>query len=101
MSATPTAPVPGVARPRWVAITAGAALACALTPLLPLLSITAWSSQILFPPYAAVPLAVATLWATPRSGGRRERLLAKLALGVMCLWAVMFVAWGLALRYGS
>ena len=99
MSTTPTAPLPGVARPRWVSITAGAALACALTPLLPLLSLTGWSSPTIWALYAAIPLAVVTLWAT-RSGGRRQRLLAKLALAALCFWVLLGIATGLALRYG-
>jgi len=101
MSTTPEAPPARVARPRWVSITAAAALACALSPLLPMLSITAWSAATTFAIYAAIPLAGITLWAARRSGGRRERLLARLALATMGVWVLLFIAWGLALRYGS
>ena len=66
-----------------------------------MLSITAWSAAITFAIYAAIPLAGITLWAARRSRGRRERLLARLALAAMGAWVLLFIAWGLALRYGS
>ncbi len=101
MSTTPTQSLSGApVRGRWVSIAAGAALLCALTPLLPLLSITPWSSLIVDAPYAALVLAGATLWATRGSRGRRERLLAKLALGAIGFWLLLGLYVGLELRYG-
>ncbi len=101
MSTTPTQSLSGApVRGRWVSIAAGAALLCALTPLLPILSITPWSSPIIWALYAAIPLAGVTLWATRRSGGRRQRLLAKLALSAICFWLLVGLFVGLELRYG-
>ncbi len=101
MSATPTQSLPGTpVRGRWVSIAAGAALVCALTPLLPILSITPWSSLIVDAPYAALVLAGVTLWATRGSRGRRQRQFAKLALAAICFWLLLGLFVGLELLYG-
>jgi len=81
-----------------VSITAGAALACALAPLLALLSIASWSLA-LWGPYAAIALALVALVATHRGRGGRVRLMAWLALGTVGVWVLMGVAVGLELLY--
>lgn len=101
MDATPTQSLhTGRAGRSWVAIAAGGALACALAPLLPLLSIVPWSSLIMLGPYAAIVLAIVTLRATrDRPAPRGQGLMVDLALAILFLWMLLFVAWGLALRY--
>jgi len=85
---------------RWISIAAGGAVACALAPLLPLLSIVSWSSLITLGPYAAIVLAIVALRATRhRPVSRRQGLMVDLALAILCLWMLLFVVWGLALLY--
>ena len=102
MSATPA---PSLARRPssrgWARIAAGA-LACALAPLVPLLANVPRSSWLIsVGPQTAVVLGLLTLWATRRSRDRRPRLLAGVALAVVAVEVLLFVAWGLALLYGS
>jgi hypothetical protein len=84
----------------WVQIAAVAALAGALAPLLPLLSITRGSSAFLVAAQLAVFPAAAVLLATRRSPARLPRRLAQVAIAVVCAWILLFIAWSLALLYG-
>ncbi|MGH3073688.1 MAG: hypothetical protein ACRDQC_02100, partial [Gaiellales bacterium] len=62
MNTTPAQSLSGHSvRRTWVSIAAGGALACALAPLLPMLSIVPWSSAIANAPTVALVLAVAAL----------------------------------------
>jgi hypothetical protein len=88
------------ARRTWVPIAAGGALACALAPVPWLLSIIPGSSAIANAPAVALVLAVAALIGARGQEARRQRLMAGIALGIVAVWALLFVAWGLALLYG-
>ena len=101
MNTTPAQSLSGTSvRRTWVSIAAAAALACALSPLLPMLSIVPWSSAIANAPAVALVLAVAALIGARGQEARRQRLMAGVALGIVALWALLFVALGLALLYG-
>lgn len=89
-----------IERHTWVSITAGGALVCALAPLLPLLSIAPWSTAFVNAPLAALLLTAVTLLATRRRQARWPKLLARLALAVVAVWTLLFVAFGLALAFG-
>jgi hypothetical protein len=99
MSTIPAQPQPGAGR-TWVSIVAGFALACALAPLLSMLSIISWSSATVLPPYAAIVLALVALAASSHRRAGRARLMALLALGTVFAWALMIVAFGVELLYG-
>ena len=101
MSTTPTQalssrPLPG----RWARISGAGAVACALSPLLQLLSIAPWSRTISWGPIAAIVLASTTLWATRRSRARRPRQMAGLAIAIVCTWVLLLFMLALELRYG-
>ena len=82
-----------------MSVVAGVALACALAPVLPLLSIVStWSALFLAGPYVALVLAVATLVATHRRQGGHARLMAWLAIAAIIGWVLLLIAFGLALR---
>jgi hypothetical protein len=101
MSLGSTRVLPGGDTRRWISITAAGALACALTPLLPLLSLAPWE-VVTVTPYVAVILATVTLVATRgREGMRAERALAVAALATLAMWVGLFVLMCLALLYGS
>jgi hypothetical protein len=70
MSLGTTQALPGGDARRGISIVAAGALACALTPLLPLLSLAPWE-VVTVTPYVAVILATVTLVAT--SGRWRSR----------------------------
>jgi hypothetical protein len=102
VNAIPTPSLPrrgGPVAGRWVSIAAGAALVAALAPMLPLLSITPGSSAFLVAPEAAIFPAAAVLLATRRSPARLPRRLAQVAIGVVCGWILLFIAFCLALLY--
>ena len=48
----------------------------------------------------ALVVAVAALIGARGQEARRQRLMAGVALAIVALWALLFVAWGLALLYG-
>lgn len=101
MNATPTGSdlVDTVGR-RWVAIAAFGALACALSPILPLLSILSWVAIFngTFP--AGIALTGVALWTTRGRPTHPLRLVAVAALLGLVTWALMFVALLVALVYG-
>ncbi len=99
MSTSPAQSLPsGSSGPGRVSVVAGIALACALAPVLPLLSIVStWSALFLAGPYVALVLAVATLVATHRREAGHARLMAWLAIAVTIGWVLMLIALGLAL----
>jgi len=100
MNATPTQPdlVDAVGR-RWVAVAAFGGLACALSPILPLLSIVSWVAVLngTFP--AGVVLTGVALWTTRGRPSHPLRLVAIAALMAVLAWALMFVEVFVALRY--
>jgi hypothetical protein len=101
VNARSTQPLPGDDTRRWISIAAAAALACALTPLLPLLSLAPWE-VVTVPPYVAIVLAVVTLLATRgHAGARRERAMAIAALASLAVWVGLFVIVCLELLYGG
>lgn len=84
---------------RGVAIAAYAALACALSPILPLLSAVSW--EVVFDgtfPVGIVLTAVA-LWTTRGRPMHRLRPVALAALVALFAWVLMFVGVMLALRF--
>jgi hypothetical protein len=101
MNATPTGSdlVETVGR-RWIAVAAFGGLACALAPILPLLSILSWAAVFngTFP--AGIVLTGVALWATRGRPAHPLRLVAVAALLVLVTWALMFVALLVALVYG-
>jgi hypothetical protein len=102
MNATPTPTRPdlvdAVGR-RWVAIAAVGALACALSPILPLLSLLSWGAVFdgTFP--AGIVLTGITVWTTRGRPAHPLRLVAIAALLALVTWALMFVALLVALVY--
>jgi TctA family transporter len=101
VSAGPTQSLPGGDARRWVSIAAAGALACALSPLLPLLSIAPWE-VVTVTPYVAVVLAAVTLVAT-RAGedARPQRAMAIAALAALAVWVGLFVLMCVELLYGG
>ena len=99
MNTSPAQSLPsGSSGPGLVSVVAGIALACALAPALPLLSIVStWSALFLAGPYVALVLAVATLVATRRREAGRARLMAWLAIAATIGWVLLLIALGLAL----
>jgi hypothetical protein len=101
MNATPTGSdlVEAVGR-RWVAVAAFGALACALSPILPLLSVLSWAAVFngTFP--AGIVLTGVALWTTRGRPTHPLRLVAVAALLGLLTWAVMFVALLAVLVYG-
>jgi hypothetical protein len=100
MHATPTQPdlVEAVGR-RWVALAALSGLACALSPILALLSILSWGAVLngTFP--AGIVLTGVALWATRGRPLHPLRLVAFVALMALGTWVLMFVGVLLALVY--
>jgi hypothetical protein len=102
MNATPTPTgsdlLEAVGR-RWVAVAAFGALACALSPILPLLSLLSWAAVLdgTFP--AGVVLTAVALWTTRGRPAHPLRLVAVVALLTLVTWALMFVALLVALVY--
>jgi hypothetical protein len=84
---------------RWVSIAAIGALACALSPILPLLSIVPWPVVINGALPVAIVLTAVALWTT-RVGPTRLRRTAVAALVTLVIWLLMYIGWGLALLYG-
>jgi hypothetical protein len=101
MNATPTQSdlVDAIGR-RWVAVAAFGALACALSPILPLLAILSWAAVFegTFP--AGIVLTGVALWTTRGRPTHPLRLVAVLALVGLVTWMVMFVEVLVALVYG-
>ena len=101
MNATPTGPdlIDAVGR-RWVAVAAFGALGCALSPILPLLSILSWTAVFngTFP--AGIVLTGVVLWTTRGRPAHPLRLVAVAALLGLVTWALMFLALLVALVYG-
>ena len=100
MNATRTQPdlVDTVGR-RWVAAAAFGGLACALSPVLPLLAIVSWSAVLngTFP--AGIVLTGVALWTTRGRPLHPLRLVAAAALMALVTWVLMFVGVLLALLY--
>ena len=84
---------------RWVALAALGGLACALSPVLPLLSIMSWNAVLdgTFP--AGVVLTGVALWTTRGRPLHPLRLVAVVALVALVTWVLMFVGVFLALVY--
>ena len=101
MNTSPTQSLPsGSAGPGWVSVVAGIAVACALAPALPLLSIVTTASAVFINgPYVALVLAVAVLVAAHRRPAGHARLMAWAAVAIVCGWVLLLVAFGLALLY--
>jgi hypothetical protein len=101
MSLGTTQALPGGDARRGISIAAAGALACALTPLLALLSLAPWE-VVTVTPYVAVILATVTLVATRgREGMRGERAMAIAALATLAMWVGLFVLMCAALLYGG
>lgn len=101
MSLGSTETLPGGDARRWISFAAAGALACALSPILPLLSLAPWE-VVTVTPYVAVILATVTLVATRgRTGVRGERTMAVAALAALAAWVGLFVLMCLALLYGG
>ena len=100
MNATPTQPdlVEAVGR-RWVAVAAFGGLACALSPVLPLLSIASWAAVLNGTLPAGIVLTGVALWTTHGRPLHPLRLVAIVALTALVAWALMFVEVVVALRY--
>jgi hypothetical protein len=100
MNATPTQPdlVDAVGR-RWVALAAFGGLACALSPILPLLSIASWAAVFNGTLPAGIVLTGVALWTTRGRPFHPLRLVAIVALTVLVAWALMFLEVFVALRY--
>jgi hypothetical protein len=84
---------------RWVATAVLGALVCALSPILPLLSIVSWEAVFngTFP--AGIVLTGVALWTTRGRPMHRLRPVAIAALVVLVTWVLMFVGVFLALLY--
>jgi hypothetical protein len=101
MNATPTqSDLVDAIGHRWVAVAAFGALACALSPILPLLAIVSWAAVFegTFP--AGIVLTGVALWTTRGRPTHPLRLIAVLALVGLVTWIVMFVEVLVALVYG-
>jgi hypothetical protein len=100
MNAAPTQPdlVDAVGR-RWVAVAAVGGLVCALSPILPLVSLVSWRAVLdgTFP--AGIVLTGVALWATRARPLHPLRLVAVVALMALVTWALMFVEVLVALLY--
>jgi hypothetical protein len=101
VNAGSTQRLPGGDTRRWTSIAAAAALGCALTPLLPLLSLAPWE-LVTVTPYVAIVLAAMTLAATrSHEGAGRQRAMAIAALASLAVWVGLFVIMCLELLYGG
>jgi hypothetical protein len=85
--------------PRWVAIAAFGGLACALSPILSILSITSWTAVFNGTLPAGVVLTGVALWTTRGRPLHPLRVVAVVALLVLVTWALLFVGLLLALVY--
>jgi hypothetical protein len=100
MNATPTQSdlVEAVGR-RWVAVAAFGGLACALSPILPLLSVVSWAAVMngTFP--AGIVRTGVALWTTRGRPLHPLRVVAAVSLLALLTSVVMFVAVYVALLY--
>ena len=100
MNATPTHSLDGPSgAPRWSELTCGAALACAVSPILGLAGLVP-TAIITLGPMAAVMLAVATFAATGGRDARSRRAMSGAALAVVVVWVLLFVLFAVALVSG-
>jgi hypothetical protein len=92
MNATPTSSdlIEAVGR-RWVAVAAFGALACALSPILPLLSVLSWAAVLNGTLPAGIVLTGVALWTTRGHPIHPLRVVAVLSLLALVTWLLMFV----------
>jgi hypothetical protein len=84
---------------RWVAIAAYGGLVCALSPILPIMSITSWQAVFNGTLPAGVVLTGVAVWTTRGRPLHPLQVVAVVALLALVTWALMFVGVLLALVY--
>ncbi|HSD01518.1 MAG TPA: hypothetical protein VLB81_04070 [Gaiellales bacterium] len=85
--------------PRSAELTAGAALACAVSPVPALLGIGP-TAVISLGPMAAIALSVTTFATTRGRDARSRRAVAGAALAVVIVWLLLFAVFAIELLHG-